>query len=347
MGRMLVLILLSAWFLVACVIALRPHEWNAGHGEVIPHESFPADCSLCHSSEGWRPLRSDFTFDHEAETSVALVGAHKDAQCLRCHNDRGPVAHFARQGCTGCHVDPHELRLGQQCVDCHDQSSWIPRGQIAAHSRTLFPLVGAHIAVDCSRCHAGAEVGQFSNEDVRCEACHSPDLARANDPDHRQLGWVDRCEQCHQPTSWNDERFRHSVNFRLTGSHSAITCDSCHVGGNFGTMLSSECVSCHLPEYQTADPSHTSPALPTQCETCHNTVSWSPAQFSHGFFPLSGDHGGLDCNDCHQTPGNFSAITCTTCHAHIQSEADDEHDDVDGYVWSSAACLSCHPSGRE
>jgi hypothetical protein len=26
---------------------------------------------------------------------------------------------------------------------------------------------------------------------------------------------------------------------------------------------------------------------------------------------------------------------------------DDEHDDVNGYVYSSPACYSCHPDGRD
>ena len=32
---------------------------------------------------------------------VALRGAHAQAGCLLCHNDRGPVQQFAARGCGG------------------------------------------------------------------------------------------------------------------------------------------------------------------------------------------------------------------------------------------------------
>ena len=103
----------SIIFLVfACVAELRgvqndtPRQgWWQARGPVVPHDTFPADCSICHAEGDWHSVRDDFTFDHLAQTGVDLVGAHAQAECLRCHNDKGPVAVFDARGCSGCHED--------------------------------------------------------------------------------------------------------------------------------------------------------------------------------------------------------------------------------------------------
>ncbi len=205
-GRVLAAVLL-AYVAIACALQ-RPggvavHRWWAGLGPVIPHDNFPADCSLCHVGEGWNNIRADFVFNHGAETGVALTGAHAQASCLRCHNDRGHVAVFASKGCSGCHEDVHQAQLGTDCQSCHLEHDWRPYGQVERHDRTRFPLVGAHAVTSCHRCHAGAEVGRFVPTDIECLSCHREDLARAQLPDHFGLGWVDRCDRCHLPTTWN------------------------------------------------------------------------------------------------------------------------------------------------
>jgi len=177
--------------------------WWSGFGPVLPHDTFPADCSLCHVGDGWQELVSDFTFDHEKETGVPLPGAHDRATCLRCHNDRGPVAIFQARGCVGCHEDVHTGELGADCTSCHTQESWLPYGQYDLHYHTRFPLIGVHATTSCHRCHPGAEVGQFVPTDTECVTCHASDLARAVNPNHVGLGWVDHCDRCHLPRTWD------------------------------------------------------------------------------------------------------------------------------------------------
>ena len=198
--------------IVACSVQ-RPldgarHRWWSGLGPVLPHDSFPADCSLCHQGQTWNSLRADFSFDHEKETGVPLPGAHEQAQCLRCHNDRGPVVTFAQAGCVGCHEDVHQGRLSRDCTSCHDQETWFPSGMVARHNRTRLPLTGAHASVPCSRCHEGAFVGRFHNADTECLSCHQLDLQAAINPPHIGLGWVDNCNECHIPTVWSQARIR-------------------------------------------------------------------------------------------------------------------------------------------
>jgi hypothetical protein len=194
----------------ACVLeqpgVASRHRWWSGLGPVLPHDSFPSDCKLCHEGESWNSLSEDFDYDHEAETGVALEGAHQEARCLRCHNDRGPVSVFMKQGCAGCHSDVHLGRLGAGCSECHQQSTWQAVGQRERHNRTRFPLVGVHASTACFRCHIGFEAGLFTPTDPSCISCHVSDLQRTTN--HIGLGWTSNCQSCHLPTSWNVAEIR-------------------------------------------------------------------------------------------------------------------------------------------
>lgn len=192
---------------VACVVAGRDSAaqklWWSGYGPVLPHDTFPGDCGLCHVGNDWQHVSNEFVFDHEGETGVKLEGAHERATCLLCHNDRGPVAIFTARGCAGCHEDIHIGQLGADCLSCHTQQTWLPVGQYAMHNQTRFPLIGVHASTACHRCHPGAEIGRFVPTDTECVTCHAADLARANNPPHLAAGWVDNCDRCHLPRTWN------------------------------------------------------------------------------------------------------------------------------------------------
>jgi hypothetical protein len=187
---------------VSCGTLVPRQGWDRHDGLVVPHDTFPADCSLCHTGSDWHTLRDDFAFDHEGETGVPLRGAHADARCLFCHNDRGPVAQFQARGCGGCHEDVHQGQLGSHCAACHDERSWRATGQIELHDRKRFPLVGAHAAVACWRCHEGAQVGNFAGASRNCEACHQADIGRSVVVDHFAQGLTTGCERCHVPVRW-------------------------------------------------------------------------------------------------------------------------------------------------
>ncbi|MGQ0614488.1 MAG: hypothetical protein ACT4PV_12200 [Planctomycetaceae bacterium] len=208
--RILALGALVALVVVACVApggrSGAIHRWWAGYGPVVPHDTFPGNCKLCHVGESWDTLREDFEFDHAARTGVPLHGAHDEARCLRCHNDRGPVAVFQARGCAGCHEDVHRGHLGAQCASCHNETTWEPLGQRAKHDRTRFPLTGSHALLSCHKCHLGARVGNFAPTPTECVACHADDLAATTNPPHIPLGFVDNCQRCHMPTRWEQTR---------------------------------------------------------------------------------------------------------------------------------------------
>ncbi|MCB9899581.1 MAG: hypothetical protein H6825_16360 [Planctomycetes bacterium] len=320
---------------------VKPQQWWHERGPVVPHDSFPSDCSLCHVGNSWNVVRDDFEFDHLAETGVPLEGAHARAECLRCHNDRGPAGTFASRGCQGCHEDPHRSQLGTSCEDCHGAQDWQPNEQIAMHSRTRFPLVGAHAGTACFSCHEGAQVGNFAHTDTECVTCHAKDLAKAKSPDHAVQGWVSGCDECHVPTSWAGAGFRHDA-FPLVGAHAATDCAACHASNNFiGTP--SDCAACHQSDYDTAEPDHQAAGFPTDCDQCHNAAGWQGASFDHSSWPLTGVHAAADCQSCH-VGGVYQGTptTCVECH---QSDYDGAKDPDHAGSGFPTTCDDCHGTG--
>jgi hypothetical protein len=206
--------LLIALALIAGACVTQPavrgslHRWWAGLGPVLPHDTFPGDCKLCHVGARWNTLKEDFEFDHAIKTGVPLRGAHQEAMCLRCHNDRGPVSVFDAKGCAGCHEDSHNGRLGKQCATCHTERTWEPILQRQRHTHSRFPLSGAHATVACHKCHVGARVGNFSPTSPECLNCHTDDLNNTSNPPHIPLGWVDNCDRCHMATRWEQATSR-------------------------------------------------------------------------------------------------------------------------------------------
>ena len=270
--RWLLLTVLAAGGIIGCAAVIMPrNNWSEEWGPMVPHETFPADCSECHGSKNWTDIKEDFTFDHGAETGLHLVGAHNEAQCLRCHNDRGPVSAYLDRGCGGCHSDPHKSALGNDCQNCHNEHWWQPDGLIAEHAKTSFPLVGAHGLAACETCHDRAPVGDYRGTPTECHHCHQREAYLAQ-PNHAVNQWVRGCEECHDVADWRAVNFTHST-FPLVGGHVDAQCTSCHVGGLIaGTPT--DCYSCHQNDYVNAA-DHVTNGLSTNCTDCHDTVDWT------------------------------------------------------------------------
>ncbi len=334
--------------IVGCASLSRTFQWSGrglvpvsgwdeeSWGPVVPHESFPGECDLCHTPEGWTVDHTSFQFDHAKETGTPLTGAHAQAVCLRCHNDRGPVQRFAARGCGGCHVDPHEASLGASCDQCHGELSWVPQGIVSTHLEVGFPLFGAHAAVACDRCHPSARSGDYRGAPRDCLSCHREDQQRAVTPvDHVAAGYVE-CDRCHRPTTWQQADFPHDT-FPLRGGH-AISCSECHTGGSF-TKLPTDCVACHQADYAaTTNPNHATAGFSTDCATCHTINGWQGAHFNHTF-PLTGGHA-IACDRCH-TGGTFTSLPtdCYACHQADYAATTNPNHATSGY---STSCATCH-----
>jgi hypothetical protein len=273
------------------------------------------DCAKCHNPFDWK----DVHFDH-SQTGFKLIGAHQGAACSSCHANgrfKGTPSN-----CFACHAsdDKHHGQFGTDCGACHSPVSW--KDVNFDHSRTGFPLSGAHSGVRCTACHMN---GVYKGTPKECVACHSSD-----DAHNGQFGTV--CSACHNTNSWKNATFDHSkTGFPLTGSHSGVTCQKCHSNGVFkGTP--SNCYACHA-----GNDKHNG-QFGTDCGSCHKPTRWSDVNFNHNNtgFPLSGKHAAVQCKACHSNGYAGTPSNCFACHA-----SDDKHNGQFG-----TNCDSCHtPNG--
>ncbi len=302
-------------------------------------QGFPTDCTECHTELAWKP--ANFTHDQ-----WPLLGAHQAVNCNECHND---TFTNTPTDCIGCHEDDfiqgdnpdhRAANFSEDCTGCHDENGWTP-----ADYTHEWPLLGAHELVDCKSCHDPVYEGTSSD----CITCHDDDFNRGDNPDHRAANFSEDCTGCHDETGWTPADYTHE--WPLLGAHELVDCKSCHDPVYEGT--SSDCFDCHESDYNTArNPDHLSVRFPTDCTDCHNETAWQPSDFDHDgqYFPIyTGNHRqGVwnECTECHIQPSNFAVFSCLECHEHNRNDMADEHQDVSGYRYESAACLECHPNGE-
>ena len=281
--------------------------------------AFPQDCSLCHTTLTW----SGASFNHNALTSFALTGAHTSVTCAQCHV--GGRFAGTPTACEGCHLQDYgnttnpnhrASNFPTTCVTCHNTTSW--QNATFDHSITGFALVGAHAAVQCTQCHLN---NNFNLTSTACVNCHLNDFNTAANPPHRTAGFPQDCSLCHNTVQWMGAKFDHSTTgFTLTGAHTSLQCNLCHVNNNYNFQLqsSNDCASCHLTDYNSAaSPNHKAANFPLACSGCHNTVQWAGATFNHAStgFTLTGAHTALQCAQCHTNNNySFTNAACANCH---------------------------------
>lgn len=251
-------------------------------------------CPACHTPAGWKlEVSGDHAkgFDH-SRTGFPLTGFHRAARCTDCHRSDRP----AGRDCAGCHQDPHQARMGDQCDSCHMASGWRDLQVFDVHRRTRFPLNGMHALADCTQCHTRVGERQWSTPPAECFACHSDDyLSDDTHPLHRgdanQLPFPRRCEQCHQTRSWLPARFDpsllvqplasrgaglrrtrdHDLHFVISrGPHRAASCQSCHLDANRPRPVS--CTGCHEHNPVRLTQQHRGQPVSPQadaCTSCH------------------------------------------------------------------------------
>jgi hypothetical protein len=154
--------------------------------------------------------------------------------------------------------------------------------------------------------------------------------------------------------------------FPLTGSHELVRCETCHIKGVFKSTPKA-CESCHVVGNQRDAVAPSGKHLPLKtppfttpitlaCNSCHNTSTFSAAQFNHsmvqqsncqfchdGAHPpakgLSANHidvGGISCDSCH-TSVAFSPVKKFS-HSVLNCQADG--------TGCSTPCASCHNGVR-
>src|SRR5262245_57476706 len=166
-----------------------------------------AECSNCHTPEGWKPLRKPLLFDHRG-TGFPLTAAHAQASCRDCHQNML----FSQVGaaCADCHRDAHRGEMGARCEACHTPESWTNRPEFyRVHNRTRFPLLAAHARLDCEACHRGQQPREYVGTPTECVSCHLADYQSTTDPDHQRLRLSRQCAECHSiaSSSWEGGAF--------------------------------------------------------------------------------------------------------------------------------------------
>jgi len=248
---------------------------HAGQFASAPYQN---RCEPCHTVQDFH--RSSFTVADHRKTHFALAGAHVAVPCNECHKvgaggrkDKILPFHFEDQSCTACHVDPHHGEFNDRmarrrangtplgCEACHSVKSWTDVNSFD-HSKTKFPLLGAHRAVTCGACHKalpGSRQIQFKGTSQICEDCHVDVHGAQFAKDDKT-----RCASCHNVQRWVPSTFDHNTrtHFALTGGHANVACNKCHretkmVGGKpvlFYKPTPIKCADCHGTQMKPAQP---------------------------------------------------------------------------------------------
>lgn len=301
---------------------------------------FPPQCEACHTMDTWLGAK----FDHARFTGFALTGIHATLDCRACHT-HGTFKGMSAN-CFSCHAkdynattNPNHVRANfpQDCGLCHTTASWL--GATFDHSKTGFPLTGAHATIACATCHVN---NNYTSLATNCVGCHQKDFNATTNPNHVTAGFPTDCAVCHTTTAWQPATFDHSrTSFPLTGMHVNVPCASCHVNNNY-TTLPTTCVGCHQKDFNsTTSPNHVSAGFPTDCTICHTTRGWTPASFNHNNtgFPLTGAHANVACATCHVN-NNFTSLStdCVGCHQNDYNKTTNPNHAAAGFPTTCAVC---------
>ena len=191
--------------------------------------SYGTACLDCHNGLD----RFGRTFSH-AGFAFKTEGGHADVACVKCHTDARSLADFpkAPTDCYSCHKqnDEHNGQFGTDCAACHNPSRW--DDATFDHSRSSFPLTGAHVSVRCEQCHTN---GQFKGLAATCISCHA-------EPTQHLGQFGTDCAACHSTTAWVPAAFNGEHTFPLDhGEGGQVSCATCHPV----TYNAYTCYGCH------------------------------------------------------------------------------------------------------
>jgi len=321
-------------------------------GQSVHGDNFKLNCAMCHSSSGWEVDYETIQFDHGKSTGFVLESQHATLDCTGCHESL--VFEKVGTDCISCHTDIHQQTLGMNCARCHTPENWLVDNITELHQENGFPLLGNHAIIACSQCHRAESAVRFDRLGNECIVCHLEIYDETTAPNHQNAGYSTNCIECHDiaGVDWSVTNINHDF-FPLTKGHKIADCTKCHQSQNFSNTPV-DCIGCHQADFDnTTSPDHNASDFPLECDACHGLDPGWPAkdfkQHDSEYFPIfSGKHGGewSQCNECHTTPGDFKAFSCTDCHEHSNAgKLANEHDELSDYSHDSNACYECHPTG--
>jgi len=312
-----------------------------------PHkgEFAPKKCSECHETKAWDSAADKMRDNHP---KLSLKNGHRKVKCETCH-DRGTSKPPSKgSDCVDCHRAVHEAKFGNRCETCHKSIKWIglPE-QIGrdAHGKTLYPLAGKHVGVDCVKCHPTSKPPPARYRKLvfdRCGGGHAD--KHAGEFAVREKG---ECGTCHTVAGFTPTTFglelHATTTFALDGRHVAVACSRCHTTPRPRLDLrvgKQACADCHANPHGEQFATEMSKS---GCATCHATADWHLPKIDHKTWPLTGAHARTACAGCHgetkpnAEPAAYRGIPrdCEGCH-------DDAH--LGQFTGSQPVrtCVDCH-----
>ena len=175
-------------------------------GKVVrAHAKWEAECANCHDRSNVRTQ------------SALCLDCHKEiaADMRTRHGYHGRMPNAGAGECRACHTE-HKGATPTSCSSIA-RSSIISRPNFRSRARTARSTAtpatsrgrpGARRLTDCVGCHRGDDIhhGQFKQS---CGECHSRSAGAA-------------------ATSITIK-----TDFRLTGAHTSVACNACHIGGRY------------------------------------------------------------------------------------------------------------------
>lgn len=335
------------------------------HGTMPGYAWDSPACLSCHARS-----ENPGTLDHPFFPTAANT-KHEGVSCTECHASRQDRTAMA---CITCH-EHEQARTDDQhqgvpdyaydsgsCVLCHrqaqvpgviDHASYFPIDPPATHALgTAVDNAGfsPNTTIACASCHTEPT----NRASVGCLDCHAhaEDVLATTHAAIPGYAWTtSNCLFCHpngEPTGLIDHT---AFPIAAPAVHDAVSCAECHASSTNRSALL--CTSCHEHRLEVVEPPHR--GMPgfafdsAACFSCHSQAQ-VPGAFDHEpFFPLNAPsvHTGLTCRDCHTNPATRTELSCTSCHlgTHDQQPMSQAHQGVDGYSWSPASCVGCHPTG--
>jgi hypothetical protein len=313
--------------LAATCQACHDGAHGAIQGKNDTHVPTTSSCESCHDTSSWRPA---VTVDH-----AQVVGT-----CFNCHNGTVSIGSGPVSAKPATHPP-----TSNNCENCHATSAWTPAN--VSHDG----ITGA-----CSSCHNGTGATGKSPTHMtttdRCESCHTVvSWVPSDRVDHTQT--LGSCVACHGGTLSISTG---TVTARpATHIASSSACESCHVTAAWKpvtrvdhTQVTGSCSSCHsgtisLSTGVIAGKPAGHVLTSQECDACHTTVAWTPANFSHN--GISGT-----CVSCHngtnatgKNPAHMlTSDTCESCHNTVVWRPADRTDHAQIPAAASGSCTGCH-----
>jgi hypothetical protein len=320
------------------------------------HTGITSGCATCHAS--------GLTFSNMAPPTLREPPANHlpiSTACETCHSN----ANFTTfSGTTMNHAG-----ITKNCQSCHETGmSWYGVTMVDRPTPGVDPNhpTIAQGATDCSSCHSGFAVGDFSNNIVKpanhipttvsnCGQCHNaiPNYASYVMGATGHAGITSGCATCHAaglsfsnmaPPTLKEPPANH---LPINGT----ACETCHSNSNFvafgpGTAMNhagitKNCQNCHetgmswygvtMVDRPTPaqDMNHPTKAQGPDCSACH--TGFAVGNFNNVTTkPANHIPTSANCSQCHTTPGNYAVYTGgATLHTGISSN-----------------CIQCHGTGK-